>query len=349
MKDYSGGNGLPLRKTLRKIFLLLSLFAFGVSLFSLFQYWDYEESLVDISKQLQLKVTNKNITDEIDAAIKNSQFDDAKMFLDIAESNQYAIDYKKYHNVISRNDTGLRKIVTEVSNFADGFIEGKSSNMTGIAGSVSADFTVVGDVRDLYKQYGKYEKGEDVNELIVVLSGAGIGLTALTVGTLGSAAPAKAGTSLIKVAAKTQRITLRFQKLLLKHGRKVFDWPAFTRLAKQNKSLTNLRRAAKQAYHPEAIKPLKTIAGRVNNIRKSSSTVDAIHMLKYVETTDDLRHLEKITVKYGSKSKGYLKLLGKGVLRTVRVLRKTTELMLSILSSFFSGLSSLFFFALRKF
>lgn len=336
-----------MRKTLNQFLLALSIAVFGLSLFSVFQYWDYEEAFVDISKQLRLNISDKNITDEIKNAIKHSQFDDARMYLDIAESHQYDLDYSKYRLEIARKDTRLRKIATQVTSFAEGFFGGKGDNIAGVAGSVGADFTVVGDARDLYREYSKYEKGENVNELIVALSGAGIGLTALTIGTLGSAAPAKAGTSIIKVAAKSQRLTLRFQKQLLKHGRNIFDWQTFTRLSKQNKGFRNIRVAAKQAYHPEAIKPLKNIAGQVNRIRKSSSTVDTIHLLKYVETTDDLRHLERVTVKYGSKSKGLMKLLGKGALRTVRVLRKTTELLLSIIGSVLSGLFSLFLFFFR--
>jgi hypothetical protein len=332
-----------LRKTANKLLLIVSIVTFGLSVSSVLKYWDYEETLLDLSKILQSNISTKQLVTEIEASIKEDDFDDARMYLEIAQSHQYTLNYQKYQTEINQKDTQFKRISTQVANFSKGFIKGESSNMAGIAGSVSADFTVIGDARDLYREYGKHEKGEPVNELIVLLSGAGIGLTALTVGSLGSMAPAKAGASVIKVASKAQRLTLRFQKTLLKLGRKVFDWPAFTRLIKQDKSIANVRRAVKKAYHPEAVKPLKQIAGRVNSIRKSSSTVDAIHMLKYVETIDDLRHLEKVTVKYGTKTKGMMKLLGKGAIRTVRVLRKTTSLMLSIIGSVLSSLLSLFF------
>jgi len=314
-----------------------------LSLISVFEHWDYQETFVDIEKQLKAQVSNADIAKEIDASILNSDFEDARMYLDIAKSNGYKVNYQKYYSLIQARDTDFNRLKTQVTNFADGFISGESSNLSGIAGSVTADFTVVGDTRDLYKEYTKYQQGKPVNELIVALSGTGIGLTALTIGSLGSAAPAKAGTSIIKLAAKTQKITLRFQKYLVKLGRNIFDWPVFTRIAKQGKGLKNLRRAAKQAYHPEAVKPLQEIAKSVNTIRKSSSITDAVHLLKYVETTDDLRRLEKVSLKYGSKTKGLFKLLGKTALGTVRVLRRTTGLVLSILSSFFSGLFTLSF------
>ena len=328
---------------LRKSLFYLSLGTFLFSLYQVSQYWIYQETLVDISKELRLNVENSEFDQEIQKAIDNDDFDDAKMYLQIAKSNNYNIDYDYYQRQLDEKDTRFNRILTNASSFADGFLQGKSSNLSGIAGAVSADFTVVGDVRDLRKEYVKQQQGEEINKLIVILSGTGIGLTALTVGSLGTAAPAKTGASLMKIAVKSQRLTRGFQKQLLRLGQNVFDWSTFTRLAKQDKGLNNIRRAAQRAYHPEAITPLKTMAIQVNNIRKSSSAADTLHLLKYVEKSDDLRQLEKITLKYGSQTKGLLKLVGKGALRTVRVLRKTSALLLSLFSSLISGIFSLMF------
>lgn len=329
-----------MKKILNRFLLILSLSAFAVSLYQVLQHWDYEETLVDLNQSLRNNITKEQISNEIEVAIDTAEFDDARMYLAIAKSNNYSVDFETYQAIIKQKDTKLRQIVTQASNFTEGFLEGKGANMAGIAGSVTADFSVIGDARDLKREYKKHQDGQDVNELIILLSGAGIGLTALTVSSMGTAAPAKAGASVIKVAVKTQRVTRGFQKHLVKLGRKVFDWPVFTRLVKQNKSTKNIRRAAKQAYHPEAIKPLKRIANQVNRIRKSTSTIDTVHLFKYIDSPKDLARLEKISLKYGNKTKGMMKLLGKGALRTVRVLRKTTELLISLFSSLLSGMFS---------
>ncbi len=331
------------KKAVRKLALILSLGAFGLSVYQVLQHWDYDDTLVDLEKSLRLNVTQKQISQEIHNAISNAEFYDARVYIAIAESNHYDVDSERLKKFITQKDTQLRKIITQTTNFTQGFIKGKSANVAGITGSVVADFTVVGDVRDLSTEYEKHEKGEKINEVIVLLSGAGIGLTALTVASLGTTAPAKAGTSIIKLAVKTRRMTRGFQKHMVKLGRKVFDWSLFSRLLKQNRGAYNIRRAARQAYHPEAIKPLKKIASQVNRIRKSTSTLDTVHLLKYVDSPSDLRKLEKISLKYGTRTKGLMKLVGKGALRTVRVLRKTTALILSILASVLSGFLSFFF------
>ncbi|WP_299880335.1 hypothetical protein [uncultured Cocleimonas sp.] len=327
---------------------ILSLGAFALSLYQVTQYWNYQEVLVDLSKQLKSNVSQQAIESEIKQAFSRSDFDDVRMYLKIAKNHNYPLDFSSYEQQLIEQDTQVKRIVNNTSNFIDGFLKGHGSNMAGIAGAISADFTVVGDVRDLKKETNKYLDGKDVNELIVILSGTGIGLTALTIGSMGTAAPAKTGASMMKLAVKTQRISKGFQKQLLKLGRKIFDWPAFTRLVKQDRSVNNIQRAAKRAYHPDAIQSLKKVATQVNGIRKSSSAADTLHLLKYVENTDDLRHLEKVTVKYGSQTKGMMKLVGKGALRTVKVLKRTTELLLSILSSIVSGAFSLLLLLLRR-
>ena len=331
-----------MRKTFNKFLFLLSLSTFLLSLYSVLQHWDYEETLADIPELLRTEVTAEQIKKEIDDAISHAEFDDARTYLQIARENNFPLDFDAYQQLILRQDTTLKTITTQVSSFVSGFAEGKGANMAGLAGAVTADFTVIGDIRDLRGEYKHYSKNEDVNELIVVLSGAGIGLTALTISSMGSAGPAKAGASTIKTAVKMGRITGRFQKELLKLGRKVFDWPMFTRLIKQDKSISNITRAAKQSYKPAAITPLKQIASQVNVIRKSTSTIDTVQLLSYVDTADDLAHLEKVSLKLGTKTKATLKLVGKGALRTVRVLRKTTALIVSLLSSIISGLFSLY-------
>ncbi len=333
---------------LRLGLFVFSLCAVALSIYQVTQYWNYQEVLVDLSKQLKNKVSKETIEAEILNTFERSDFDDVRMYLEIAKNNNYSLDFSSYQQQLSEQDTQIKRIVNNTSNFIDGFLKGDGSNIAGIAGAVSADFTVVGDVRDLKKETNKYLDGKDVNELIVILSGTGIGLTALTIGSMGTAAPAKTGASMMKLAVKTQRISKGFQKQLLKLGRKIFDWPLFTRLVKQDKSFNNIQRAAKRAYHPAAIQPLKMVAVQVNTIRKSSSAADTLHLLKYIENTDDLRHLEKVTVKYGSQTKGMMKLVGKGALRTVRVLKKTTELLISVISSIFSGALSLLLFLLRR-
>jgi hypothetical protein len=208
-------------------------------------------------------------------------------------------------------------------------------------GAITSDFTVVGDVRDLWEQYELYSQNKPTSDLIVALAGVGVGLTAATVVSAGTASPAKAGVSTLKMATRTGRLTPRFQAYLLRQASNVFDTKAFMRTIKAEQNIDGVRHAVQSAYQPAAVDTLTGLASHTNSIRQASSIVDTVHLLQYVDNADDLRRLEKITVKYGSETKGIMKLLGKGAIGTIRVLRRTTELVVSLVSTLLSFLGML--------
>lgn len=338
-----------MRTTLRITLLLLSLSGFIFSLVQLSKYWEYEDKAQNIATLMNNSVSNEQLDSAITSAIHEDRLDDARMYLNIAHLYHYPLDFPALEAEIEQRNTIAHRINTNVKHFAKGFLNGKGSDGAGIAGSVTADFTVVGDIRDLREQYNRQQEGKEVDQVIASLAGAGLGLTLLTIGTAGTTAAAKGGVSLIKLAAKTKQLTKSFSKEIMQSARRVFDWNKFSGAIKTGSKLGDLRRAAKSAFHPKAIKPLEATAKRMVRIRKASNTSDALHMLRYVDNTNDLRRVEKFTLKHGILAKGYLKLLGKGVLRTARVVRKTTKFLLSLVASLISGLFSfLFMFSYRR-
>jgi len=314
-----------------------------MSLKQLAGHWEYEEVPADTHRLMTTTISAQVLHKEIIASISAGRFDDARMYIDIAKQNGYSLYYNQYQQQLQAQDTKGRRIKDNVGNFFNGFVSGKGSTGAGVAGAITSDFTVVGDVRDLHGEYKHYQANEPVDELVATLSGAGIGLTAITIGSAGTAAPAKAGVSLVKLAKKTRRLSAPFQKQLLRLAGNVFDWSGFIKVAKSRKGMKNIIRAAKTAFHPNAIKPLEKIAGQVSGIRKASSVADTLHLLKYVETTDDLRHLEKVTLKHGTKTKGYLKLLGKGMLRGGKIIKKTAGFFIGLIETLVSLIFSLIF------
>jgi hypothetical protein len=286
---------------------------------------------------------------EITQAISDGRFDEARMYIDIAKQHGYGLYYEKYQQQLLAEDTNGRRIKDNVGNFVNGFVSGKGSSGAGVAGAITSDFTVVGDVRDLHREYSHYKAKEPVDELVATLSGVGIGLTALAISTVGTAAPAKAGVSMVKMAKKTRQLTPAFQKQLSRMAGNVFDWNGFIKATKSGKGMKNLIRSAKKAYHPKAIKPLGKMAGQMSQIRKSSSVADTLQMMKYVDSTKDLRRLATVTKKHGKNTRGYLTLLGKGVLRGGKVIKKTVAFFQGLIGALVSFIFSvIFLFPSRK-
>lgn len=316
--------------------LLVSVLLLAGSVKALLDYWQYDEMAADVAQLMLHQVSSEAVQQQVQEAIANNNPADARMYLSLANTFGYNLDPAVFEAELQRLESPLNTARRTVNDFASGFLEGEASSGAGVAGALTADFTVVGDARDLWEQYQLYAKGEPVNELIVTLAGVGVGLTAATVATAGTASAAKGGISTTKLAARSGRLTPSFQRFLLRQGSEVFDYKGFLLLARAENNLDGISKAALKAYNPQALRALKQTAEKVNTIRKSSSTADVVQVLKYVEQGEDLIRLEKISLKYGTQTKGIMKLLGKSALGTIRVLRKTTELVLSIIASLVS-------------
>lgn len=325
----------------RALLFISSLGIFAGSVYSLLGYWQYDEKVNDVAAMMLHQVSSEDVAQQVQAAIERDNPDDARMYLGLAKTFGYSVDAQAYEPAITALEQPWPTTRRNVEQFASGFLEGQAETGAGVAGAITADFTVVGDVRDLYEQYQLYAQGSEVNALITTLAGVGVGLTAATVLSSGAASPAKAGTSTLKVAARSGRITPRFQAMLLRQGQAVFDHKAFMLAMRGEKGLDKVRRAALRAYKPTAVRALKTTAGQVNDIRRATSLSDTVRLLRYVENGDDLRRLQKVSVKYGTQTKGVMKLLGKAAIGTTRVLRKSLEWFVSLAASVLSLLAML--------
>ncbi len=322
------------------------VFVFGFillvySLTAVFKYWDFTEAPVDIAVLMTKTVKPADLEAQVEASIQSDNPEDARMYLSLAKTFGYSLDAARFIRQIEALETPWQVTRRQATQFANGFIDGSGETGAGVAGAVTADFTVIGDARDLYEQYQNLQAGKDVNELMTALAGVGVGLTALTVLSSGTAAPIKTGSSTLKLATRANRLSPKMQSVLLKQATDLFDYKAFLLATRGEKNLDNLRQAAMKAYNPKALKALSETAEQVNSIRKSTSLVDTLDILRYAESADDLRHLEKLSVKYGTETKGILKLLGMSALRTVRLLRHATELIVAALASLISLLASL--------
>lgn len=333
---------VELRLTMFRAILFIIAFAMLVySLMAAFKYWDFAEVPVDTMALMTKTIKPADVEAQIDAAIQNDNPEDARMYLSLANTFGYALDAARFMPRIEALETPWQVTRRQAEQFTTGFIDGSGETGAGVAGAVTADFTLIGDVRDLYEQYQNLQAGKEVNELITALAGVGVGLTAITVLSSGSAAPVKTGSSTLKMATRANKLSPKMQAVLVKQATNLFDYKAFLLVARGEKNLDNLRQAAVKAYNPKALEALSETAGQVNAIRKSTSLVDTLDILRYAESADDLRRLEKLSVKYGTATKGILRLLGKAAIGTVRVLRHVSELVVAALASLVSLLASL--------
>lgn len=90
--------------------------------------------------------------------------------------------------------------------FGRGFITGQTDDAASLAGAAAGDLIGWGDVRDLARESWHALSGQDVNQLLVGLSAAGLAVTAWTYMSMGAAAPVREGVSVVKAAGRTGRL-----------------------------------------------------------------------------------------------------------------------------------------------
>ena len=328
---------------MRNMVLMLSIVALVFSLINFLSYISFSE--INIGEIIHSKVSREKMQDVLNNSLHNDNVDDAIMYLKIAKKHNYKIDIPAYQQAIDQQNTKFQQMKRKTKQFASGFIKGEGTTVSEISGAVTSDFTVVGDLRDIKKEYDKQKNNQQVDQLVVCMAGTGIALTVATYASAGASGVAKVGTSIIKLAAKSKKLTPSFSKELIQQSKNVFDFKTFIHSIKSKKLLDagDIKHYAKKSFNKNALTPLKKSATSLYKIKKNTNIADTLAMLKYVDNTKDLKTLQRFTSKYKNLSKGYLKLMGKGALRTVKTIIKTagfiTSIIMTIMSMIFTIMS----------
>jgi hypothetical protein len=179
---------------------------------------------------------------------------------------------------------------------ARGVFEGDMTGALSAACTLAADFTPLGDARDIAVQGSRWLGGRDYDAVVLGLSAAGLGATALTYASAGTGAPAKAGLSVLKGARRTgalsPRLWLALEKVSAGGGAK------FVRAATE-----------------------------VNAVRREFGAAEAVKMLRYADKAEDLGEIAKFYAKFGRKARPIMELTGKTTLRAFKAGYKATAVL----------------------
>jgi hypothetical protein len=216
---------------------------------------------------------------EIEAALTANDPDLAKSFVDLAADRQVALDPA----LLARVDAAAAEASSmrhRVKSFASGFITGQPDDGASLAGTVTGDLFVFGDIRDAAREGGRWAKGEEPDKLILGLASAGIAITAATYATAGLTAPVRAGLSLMKAARRAGHI---------------------------GPNLVRLVRAERAGR-------IVALARDVGKIESKAGTRAALESVRIAETPAEVGRIAKLAEKEGSRTRAILKLLGRGAI-----------------------------------
>lgn len=245
------------------------------------------------------------------ALVADEKFAEADAWLDFFMEFDYVRDNAQavaLHAHIKDKRDGL---LYQAGKAITGFVKGESDETIGQVSGVVSDFLVFGDVRDLGVQGWNYVTGEEVDEVLLVLSTAGVAATGAQVAsavgtatTAGAATPALAGST----AAKSALVTLKTAKRL----GKLPNW-----------LLKELKMAAVAVKQSKSFGKLGELFDDIGTLAR---TRGGLELLSKTDNADDLRKMAKFSRAFEGKSIIMQQLARKNVVEAAQNLNHADDL-----------------------
>ena len=252
---------------------------------------------------------------EIENALNAGDAELAASFLELARDRGIAVDPQLAARVDAANAASARVVHAAVS-FGHGLVTGAPEDVAGLVGTATSDLLVIGDIRDAVREGTHLARGEQADELILGLAGAGILVTAGTYASAGMAAPARVGLSVVKAAEKTGRLAAPVVKWMTRSIREAVDTKAFG-AALSKASITapsEALRLARDAVKLDRAEGIITMMRDVGRVRSKAGTRAALEGLKLSEGPGDVARLARLAETKGGKTRAILRLVGRAAL-----------------------------------
>jgi hypothetical protein len=310
------------RRTRLAPVLLLAAGLAGLACFVVPRGWEAGSlfAIADDPAQIASRVLDEKFnadlaTREIEQALTLKDSDLARSFVDLAADRHVALDpalVDKVNAAVADDATAGHA----AQSFALGLVTGEPSDIAGLAGTTLGDLFVFGDIRDAVREGTRLATGQEADELILGLACVGLAITAGTYATLGSAAPARVGLSVAKVARKTGRLSADLTAYIGRTMRGVVDWrqlkAAIGGISVAQPAVAI--RAARDAVKVERAGGLMQLARSTGRVQTKAGTQAALDGLKIAETPREMSRVAVLAEKSGSRTRAILKVAGRGAI-----------------------------------
>jgi len=252
---------------------------------------------------------------EIEAALAAGDGELAQSFLELADERRLAVA-PALRQRVERANAPVAVAGQAVGKFAEGFVVGSPDDLAGLAGTLAGDLLIYGDVRDIVRESANWVRGEEADELILGLACVGLAVTAGTYASLGAGAPARAGVSLVKAAAKTGRMSAKLTSSLIRPLRSAVDMGALRAALGPGALLQPAVavRGVRSAVKVEKAGGVTQVLADVGRINGKAGTRAALDGLKLADSPKDVAKLARLADAKGGKTRAVLKLLGRGAI-----------------------------------
>lgn len=253
-------------------------------------------------------VPPENFQNTIEQALADDDPELAASLVEVATDLKISVPADLVQRVTDAQGFDAGRMAGEVW---DGFFKGDASSGAALNGSLAADFIGFGDARDLVLEGSSYLTNGTYDPVVLGISAVGLTLTVATVVTAGGAAPARAGTTVLKAAKKAGQLPAPLVRELGEVAVKAIDGPALEQaiIAAKRLDISGAGAAASRILNPAATKKITQLADDVANIVTQSGYRAVNQTLQTATSIDDIGKLRRLAAATGTKFRGALKVL----------------------------------------
>lgn len=297
-----------------------------------------------------LETTNgPDLSRRINMALDEDAYDDAVMYAEIADYIDVPLDAETQAR-LEAEDAFSRRAARNTGNFVTGFVTGEGDSTPAFMGAMASDLTVVGDVRDIGSEGTKLVRGEEYSKMILGLSVVGLAATTATVATGGGGLPARIGVSILKVAKKAGTITAGFTRDVTRVLQEAMNFNKLgdTLRAVDLGDTAATRRAITEYADGVSMAKVTPILDDVAALERTAGPAETVRLMRYVDNTEDLARVSKMSGKLGTKTRGVIELTGKTGLRAFKTAWNLILLALEWVWAIVGGIGALLATALGR-
>lgn len=262
--------------------------------------------------RLERAATLDSLNAGLDAALAAEDEDLATSFLALADSRGLPVDSTRRARV---ETLAQGRIGRAARDFALGAVSGEAEGAAGLAGSLAADVTGIGDVRDLLREGSRYARDEPYDALLLGMALVGLPLTAAT-WTAGAGAGPRAGMTVLKAARRGGKLSPALAGSLGRTVRAGLDREAVARAlaATARLDLAGARTAAGLAIRPGTVTRLTGLATETLVLGRRTGQRGVMQVLGLARDPADVTRALRLSERLGPRTRAALALLGRGAL-----------------------------------
>jgi len=263
--------------------------------------------------RLDQTLTPARFSQQLGAALAAGDEDLAKSFVELGRPRGFAPTAGQESRLAALHARAEERAVED---FAQGFLHGARENGAAFTGALLGDLTGYGDLRDLWNEGEKLQRGEEPDQIVVGLATAGLALSAVTWSSVGALLPARSGLTIVKSAQKAGRLSRPLARALGATAAKSIDREALTAglSAVTKADVAAARAAAVRVVRPGALTSFRALGEDAATIYGRAGARGVKDALAVAEDGAELGKAARLAKAQGGATRAILATLGRGAL-----------------------------------